>query len=382
MQQSYFLDNDERLFGDSLGKLFAENWSDAERRKHAAADPGYSAAIWKRLAELGALGAFLPESVGGTGGTGLSLTVVMEALGKACFPSPYLWTIAAAAPLLAAAAKRGESLLSAIAEGNAVVTVALVEPRSRYDLNHVETRAERKGKGYVLNGQKSGVPFAAGASWVLVPARVSGGVRDRQGIGLFLVDPAARGVALQSFVTADNGRAADMTLSSVEVAAGDVAGEPGNAIDLIERAADLAILAQCAEAVGHMRTLLDATVAYSKTRQQFGVTLSTFQALQHRMVDMFAATETAASRVQAALARVAGPDGPIDPKDTVMTKLAVDKSARLVGQEAVQLHGGMGMTDELNVGHHFKRLTMMSLTFADHGKLIERYRAFEEGKNQ
>jgi alkylation response protein AidB-like acyl-CoA dehydrogenase len=380
MQQGYFLGEDERSFGDSLGKLFADNWSDAQRRKHAANDPGYSPILWKQLAELGALGAFLPESAGGSGGSGLSLMVVMEALGKACFPSPYLWTIAAAGPLLLAAGKQG--LLGAIAAGQAFVTVALVEPRSRYDLNHVETSAERKGAGYVLNGRKSVVPFAAGAGRILVPARLGGGARDRQGIGLFLVDPAASGVTLQSFATSDNGRAADMILSSVAVASDDVVGEPGQALVLIERAVDLAILAQCAEAVGHMRTLLDATVSYAKTRQQFGVTLSSFQALQHRMVDMFAATETASARVQAALARVTGPDDPVDPRDAVLTKIAVDKSARLVGQEAVQLHGGMGMTDDLNVGHHFKRLTMMSLTFADQGKLMERYRAFEEGRNQ
>jgi alkylation response protein AidB-like acyl-CoA dehydrogenase len=137
---------------------------------------------------------------------------------------------------------------------------------------------------------------------------------------------------------------------------------------------DLAILAQAAEAVGSMRKLLDSTVAYAKTRAQFGVTIGSFQALQHRMVDMFAATEMAASHVQAALARIGALDAAVDPRDAVMVKLQVDKAARLVGQEAVQIHGGMGMTDDLDVGHHFKRLTMMALTFADQGKLNERYR--------
>jgi alkylation response protein AidB-like acyl-CoA dehydrogenase len=184
---------------------------------------------------------------------------------------------------------------------------------------------------------------------------------------------------LTSFTTVDSGRAADLTLASVEVGAEACVGEPGKAYPHLERAADIATLALCAEAVGHMRTLLDQTVAYTKTRQQFGAALSTFQALQHRMVDMFAATETAASRVQAALARIAGPDSTVDPRDVVLTRMAVDKSARLVGQEAVQLHGGMGMTDDLIVGHHFKRLTMMSLTLADQSKLMDRYRTLEEG---
>lgn len=381
MQQSFFIGDDERLFRDSLGKFFAEGWSDGERRKHAAAEPGYSRQLWRRLAELGALGAFLPESAGGSGGNGLSLLVAMETFGKACFPSPYLTTMATAAPLLVVAGKQGTQLLRDIAAGNAVVPVALVEPHSRYDLNHVETRAAKQGHGFVLSGKKSCVPFAAGATRILIPARVAGETRERNGIGLFLIDPAADGVALTSYATADGGWAADIALTSVKADAGDVIGEPGEAYALIEHAVDLAILAQCAEAVGHMRALLDATVAYTKVRQQFGVALRTFQALQHRMVDMFAATETAASRVQAALARVAGPGSAVDPREAVLTKLAVDKSARLVGQEAVQLHGGMGMTDDLIVGHHFKRLTMMSLTLADHGKLLDRYREIEEGRH-
>ncbi len=380
MPQTYFLGDDERLFRDSLTKLMAESWPDSERRKHAANDPGYSKAAWRSLASQGALGAFLPESAGGSGGNGLTLMVAMEAFGKTCFSSPYLWTVAAASPLLAAAGKPGAALLEGIAQGSSVVTVAFGEPRSRYDLSHVETRAERKGKGYVLTGRKSGVPFAAGASMLIVPARVSGEARDRAGIALFLIEPDAKGVTLATYQTADGNRAADVALAGVEASADRVIGEPGAGYAPLERAADLAILAQAAEAVGHMRALLDATVAYSKTRQQFGATLGSFQALQHRMVDMFAATETAASRVQSALARVAGPGSPINARDTVLTKLAVDKSARLVGQEAVQLHGGMGMTDDLVVGHHFKRLTMMSLTLADQGKLMERYEDLEEGR--
>jgi hypothetical protein len=377
MEQDYFLGDDQRLFRDSLAKLFMDGWSDAERRKHAASDPGYSGAIWKKLAEAGALGAFLPESAGGTGGNGLSLMVAMEACGKACFPSPYPWTIAAAAPLLMAAGKAGHDLLGRIAAGAGIVTVAFVEPRSRYDLNHVETRADKRGQSYLLSGKKSGVPYAAGADRIVVPARISGNTRDPDGIGLFLVDPTGKGVTLSSFGTVDDGRAADLELASAEARA--VIGEPGKGHALLQRAADLAMLALSAEAVGHMRALLDMTVAYTKTRQQFGVAISTFQALQHRMVDMFAATELAASRVQAALARIAGPDSPVDPRDAVLTRMAVDKSARLVGQDAVQLHGGMGMTDDLIVGHHFKRLTVISLTLADPGKLMDRYRLIEEG---
>ena len=376
MTQTYFLGDDERLFKDSLTKLLAD-WSDAERRKAAASEPGYSKAVWKKLADAGALGAFLPEAAGGIGGNGLSLMVAMEAFGKACFPSPYPWTVAAAAPLLSSGGDAGNALLGQIASGDAVATVAFHEPKSRYDLNHVETRAEKKGSGYVLTGKKTAVPYGGGADCVLVPARVSGDTRDQNGIALFMVDPKAKGVKVASYATVDSARAADIELSGVEVAG--VLGTPGKAHADLQRAADMASLALCAEAVGHMRALLDMTVAYTKTRQQFGVALSTFQALQHRMVDMFAATETAASHVQAALAHIASPSSPVDGRTALLTRIAIDKSARLVGQDAVQIHGGMGMTDDLIVGHHFKRLTLLQLTLADAGKLMERYRILEEG---
>lgn len=376
MSGMYFLGDDERLFKDSLTKLLAD-WSDAERRKAAASDPGYSKAVWKKLADAGALGAFLPESAGGIGGNGLSLMVAMEAFGKACFPSPYAWTVAGAGALLSSGGEAGNALLGEISSGEAVATVAFHEPKSRYDLNHVETRAEKKGAGYVLTGKKTAVPYGGGADCVLVPARVSGDVRDANGIGLFMVDPKAKGVTVSSFATVDSARAADIELAGV--AAAGVIGTPGKAHADLQRAADLTALALCAEAVGHMRALLDMTVAYTKTRQQFGVAISTFQALQHRMVDMFAATEQAASHVQAALAHIASPSSAVDERAAVLTRVATDKSARLVGQDAVQIHGGMGMTDDLIVGHHFKRLTLLQLTLADAGKLMERYRVLEEG---
>jgi alkylation response protein AidB-like acyl-CoA dehydrogenase len=376
-QQTFFLSEDQRIFRESLGRWLEEHWSLAERRKLAGSDPGFSRAVWKGLAEIGALGAFLPEEAGGAGGGGLALMIAMEAFGRALFAGPALWTMALAAALLAAAGKNGQGMLARIAAGEAVFSVGLTEARSRYDLNHVETRAEKQGKGYRLTGTKRGLPYGAGAGWIIVPARTAGDSRDRNGITLFLVEAGRKGMALRSYATADGGRAADLELRGVEASAEDVLGDPDRGLAALERAVDLAILGQAAEAVGSMRKLQEATVAYAKTRQQFGATLGSFQALQHRMVDMFAAAETAASRVQAALAGVAGPGSPIDPRTAVLTKLHVDKAARLVGQEAVQIHGGMGMTDDLDVGHHFKRLTMMALTFADQGKLEERYRALQ-----
>jgi alkylation response protein AidB-like acyl-CoA dehydrogenase len=376
-QPNFFLGEDQRIFRESLARWLAEHWSLLERRRLAATDPGYSREAWAGLAEMGVLGAFLPERAGGAGGGGPELMIAMEGFGRALFASPYLWTVALAAPLLAAAGTAGEELLGRIATGKAIASVALTEAQSRYDLHHVETQARWAGAGYALSGAKQGVPYGAAADFLVVPARTSGDLRDRDGISLFLVPAGAKGLTLTSFATADGLRAADLTLRDVEVGAEALLGSPGLGLEPLQCAVDLATLAQAAEAVGAMRSVLDSTVAYAKTREQFGFTLGTFQALQHRMVDMFAATEMAAAHVQAALARISGTEDPVEPRTAVMVKLQVDRAARLVGQEAVQIHGGMGMTDDLDVGHHFKRLTMMALTFADQGKLDERYRTLQ-----
>jgi alkylation response protein AidB-like acyl-CoA dehydrogenase len=373
--RTFFLGEDQRIFRESLTRFLAENWSLAEHRAQAAKDPGFGKQVWAKLGELGALGAFLPESAGGMGGGGLELMIAMEALGRALFASPYLWSIALAGPLLAANG-RGRPILSGIAEGTIVATVALTEPRGRYDLNHVETRARLEGENYVLSGDKRTVAYASAADVIIVPAKLG------DGIALFLLPAKIDGLTVNSYATADGGRAGDLTLRDVTVAGHALLAEPGKGLAQLQRAVDLAMVAQAAEAVGAMRHLLDATVNYAKTREQFGAKISSFQALQHRMVDMFAATELASSHVQAALSRLAGPEGRIDPREAIMVKLQVDRAARLVGQEAIQIHGGMGMTDDLDVGHHVKRLTMMAFTFADEGKLQARYRELQLSRSQ
>src|SRR5579885_161346 len=273
MQRSFFLGEEQRIFRESLTRWLEEHWSLAERRRLAEADPGYSREAWAGLAEIGALGAFLPESAGGIGGGGLALMVAMEAFGRALFASPYLWTVALAAPLLAASGGRGAALLGKIAEGSAVVSAALTEPRARYDLHHVETRAERSGGRYRISGEKRFVPYGAAAGWIVIPARSAGGPRDREGISLFLIDTGRRGIAMRSYATADGGRAADVSLDGVEADHDDVLGEAGRGFQLLARAVDLAILAQAAEAVGAMRRLQESTLAYAKTREQFGSAL-------------------------------------------------------------------------------------------------------------
>src|SRR5262245_14717584 len=213
-QQSFFLGEDQRIFRESLARWLEEHWSLRERLKLAGEDPGFSREAWKGLAEIGAVGAFLPESVGGAGGGGLELMVAMEALGRALFASPFLWTVALASPLLAAAGKGGEELLGRVAAGEAIVTVALTEPRGRYDLHHVETRGLRQGKGYRISGTKPGVPYGAAADWIIVPARTAGETRAGDGITLFLLEAGRKGLALRSHATPDGGRAADLDLSA------------------------------------------------------------------------------------------------------------------------------------------------------------------------
>jgi alkylation response protein AidB-like acyl-CoA dehydrogenase len=373
--RTFFLGEDQRIFRESLTRFLAENWSLAEHRAQAAKDPGFGKQVWARLGEFGALGAFLPESAGGMGGGGLELMIAMEALGRALFTSPYLWSIALAGPLLAANG-RGQPILPGIAEGKIVATVALTEPRGRYDLDNVETRARLEGENYVLSGDKRSVAYAGAADVIIVPAKLG------DGIALFLLPAQISGLTINSYATADGGRAGDLTLRDVTIAGHALLAEPGKGLAQLERAVDLAMVAQAAEAVGAMRHLLDATVNYAKTREQFGAKISSFQALQHRMVDMFAATELASSHVQAALSRLAGPEGGIDPREAIMVKLQVDRAARLVGQEAIQIHGGMGMTDDLDVGHYVRRLTMMAFTFADEGKLQARYRELQLSRSQ
>ena len=374
MQPGFFLNSDQQLFKESLARTLKDGWTLSERRKLSRSEPGYSTKLWKALAALGAQGAFLPEAAGGAGGNGLDLMVVMEAIGKHLVSGPYAESIALGGALLAKDTKR----LAAVAGGESIVIAALTERGSRFDLNHVETRAEKSGSGYKLSGAKLLAPYGGAADWILVPARTAGDTRSTEGITLFLLSRSEKGMTLKSQITSDGRRAASLALEGAVVAADSVVGEPGRGLVPLQRAVDVATLALCAEAVGCMQHLLDATLAYSKVREQFGAKIGSFQALQHRMVDMFTSLETARSNVQAALAKVSGPEDTPDPLDVVLTKLHTDRAARHVGQEAVQLHGGMGMTDDLDVGHYFKRLTMMQQTYADEAQLMERYRALQE----
>lgn len=352
---------------DSLKAYLAAHNSFEARTAASRTEPGWRETLWRGLADtLGILGATLPESGGGLGGGAIDAMVIMEELGSSLVVEPYLETALIAGGLLAAAGGRDVEL-RAIAAGDARYAFAWAEPQGRYRYRHVVTRAEREGDGWRLNGYKSVVTAAPWANQLLVTARTCGADTDEHGISLFLIDPAAAGVTLKSYPTIDGRRAADIVFDDVRLDTGALVGTADDALPLIEWIGDVAIAAMGAEAIGVMRKLLQDTIEYTKQRRQFGQTISNFQVLQHRMVDMFMQLELATSAVYLATLNLDG-DPAVRARAASAAKVSVGNACRFIGQSAVQLHGGMGMTDELAIGHYFKRTVVIEGEFgtADH----------------
>jgi alkylation response protein AidB-like acyl-CoA dehydrogenase len=373
--RNFFLAENQLLFRDSLARLIHAAWTQDKRRKVIESDLGYCPELWRKLADIGALSAFLPEAAGGMGGTGHDLMVIMEAIGRAGLPSPFLETAVIAASLLG---DEGEglatNLLVKIGSGEAIVAVALHEPQARYALSDVRTRAERSDRGFILTGEKHAVAFAQAADRIIVPARTSGEDAGESGITLFLVDHRDPGVHLELVASFDGIKTATLRLAAAELLPERMIGEVDHGFARLRRAVDLAILAQAAEAIGAMNYLLGSTLDYVKVRYQFGAAIGSNQAVQHRLVDMYTAVEMASALVQSTFAGITAPDDDIDPAGLAKLKLMTDRAARLVAQEAVQLHGGMGVSAETPVSHYFKRLTAISQSFADQFELHAIYR--------
>jgi alkylation response protein AidB-like acyl-CoA dehydrogenase len=367
--------SEQQQLRDSVERWVTQSYPFEARRKLIASELGFSRDNWRQFAELGWLGAALPEEFGGIGGSAIETLIVMEAFGRGLVVEPYLPTIVLGAGLVAAAgsAAQKEALLGGVAEGKTLLAFAYAEPTSRYEPFNVQTRAAKTGSGYTLSGHKCVVLNGGEADRLIVSARDAGSVRDSGGISLFLVDPKARGVRLKSYATVDGGRAAELWLDDVAVAASDAIGPVGGALPLIEHALDRGIAALAAEATGAMAVLHETTLDYLKTRKQFGVALSTFQALQHRMVDMFIHCEETRSMALKAALEIDNPDPAARARALSAVKVQIGKAGRSAGQEAVQLHGGMGMTDEYKVGHYFKRLSMIDTLFGDVDYHLERF---------
>jgi len=365
---------EQLLLQDSVARFLRDNYAFDTFRRVSRREPGWRPEIWKQFAELGLLGASLPEDAGGLGGGPIETLIVMEEFGKALVVEPYVPTVVIGGGLLREAGSAGQkqAWLPKIAAGEAVMAFAFAEPQGRYNLADLTTTAKKQAGGYILNGHKAVVLGGPWADVLIVTARRGGAQREANGVSVFLVDKKTKGISARDYPTVDGQHASDIGFENVEVPAAALIGAEGETLALVERAVDSAIAAHCAEAVGCMKVLLDATVEYAKTRKQFGVPIGKFQVLQHRMVDMFMQYEQSVSIALMATLKLGEPD-PERKKAVSAAKAHVGRAGRFVGQQAIQIHGGMGMTDELNVGHYFKRLTMLDTLYGNADHHLKRY---------
>jgi alkylation response protein AidB-like acyl-CoA dehydrogenase len=360
----FALTDEQQQLRDTLARFVQKDYAFEKRKAILKSKDGYSREAWQQLAEMGLTALGLPEEHGGLAGNAVDTMVVMEVFGRGLVVEPYLATVVLGAGLVAQAGSEAQkkTILPAVAEGKLLLAFAHDEPGVRYELTRVATSAKKQGDGYALNGAKTVVLHGAQAGKLIVSARTGGGERDPSGISLFLVDAQPPGVALRDYPTHDGQRAAELTLKG---ARGELLGKEGQGAALVEWAVARGIAALCAEAVGNMAALVELTLSYIKTRKQFGVPIGSFQALQHRMADMLMYTEQARSMMLLAAGKADSTDAADRDRCIAAAKAFIGQAGRYVGQQAVQLHGGIGVTDEANVSHYFKRLTLINATFGD-----------------
>jgi pimeloyl-CoA dehydrogenase small subunit len=362
------LTDEQRMLSDSIRRLVSDAYDDFEKRKAYRAEPrGYADSNWQKFAEMGLLGLPFSEEDGGFGGGPVETMLVCEQFGRGLVVEPYLATVVLGGGLLKRAGNAAQraALIPAIAEGTLTLAFAHQERQARHDLHDVATTATRSADGYVLNGAKGVVLHGDSADRLIVSARTAGTRRDRDGISLFLLDPASPGVTRRGYATQDGLRAAEVVLENVAVPADALLGPEGAALPLIEQVVDEAQAAICAEALGAMEVLRDLTVDYLKQRTQFGQAIGNFQALQHRAADMLVATEQSRSMAMYAAMMVQEADPAARRTALSAAKALVAKNADLLGKDAIQLHGGIAVTEEYKAGHYFKRLTMLAGLFGD-----------------
>lgn len=371
----FSLTPEQQLLSDTVQRFLSKEYGFEARGRILRSPEGWSRGIWGKFAEMGLLALQVPEAHGGMGPAPVETLLALVAMGKALVLEPYLASAVIGASLLRALGSPDQqgALLPALASGEKIVVPAHGEEGARYDLERVVTSATRSGSGWILRGRKAVVLHAAAADLLLVTARTSGEATDRAGLSLFLVPRATRGLSLVEYPVLGGERAADVVLADVALPAAAILGAPGQAFDALAAAFDLGVAGLCAEASGALQATLDATLDYTKTRKQFGVPLAKFQALQHRMADMLIHVEQARSMAYLA-ALHAGDADPRERRRAVSAaKVVVGNACRFVGQQAVQLHGGMGVSDETAVSHYFRRLTAVELTFGDTEHHLERF---------
>lgn len=371
----FSLSDNQQLLKESVERFIERDYDFDHRQAASRSDDGFNRDTWATFAELGWLGATLPEAYGGTEGGGVETMVLMEALGRGLVVEPVLPSVILGGGIVRHAGNEDQkqALLPAMAEGGKLLAFGYAEPQSRYDLHDVALAAARDGDGYVLNGQKSVVLNGDTADTLIVSARTAGERRDTDGISLFVVAVGADGLEVRGYPTVDGQRAAELSFDNVRLGDDALLGDEGAALGTIERVIDEAAAAVCAEALGIMAVLNDTTLEYLKTREQFGKKLGEFQALQHRMVDMFVAREESIGLVNVASMRIDDDDEHERKRCVSAAKVQIGRAGRLVGQEAVQLHGGIAMTDEYKVGHYFKRISMIGRLFGDLDHHLDRF---------
>jgi len=368
---------EQLLLRDSLDRFLQKNYSFEQRRAIVQSREGMSATAWEGFASMGLHGIAIPEEFGGFGGNGVDVMLVMEAFGRALVVEPYLSSTIMAGNTIALGGSDAQRtiLLPRIADGSMKFAFGHGEPGTRYEANRVTTSARRENGMWVIDGAKSVMMHAGLADLLIISARTSGEADSPDGISLFFVNPAETGVMGREYPTYDGMRAAEVTFDKVTISPESIIGVLDGGLALLEAVTDRAIAAVCAEAVGCMDALKDATLEYLKTRQQFGVPIGKFQALQHRLVDMLIQIEQSRSMAMLAAVKADAADASERRRCIAAAKELIGRAGRFVGQQAIQLHGGMGMTDELPVGHYVKRLAAIETLFGDGDLQLDRFAA-------
>ena len=369
----FSFNEEQTLLRNTIQSFIQDNYDFDKRTEIVKSEEGMKIENWKLFSDLGLLGIPFSGDDGGLGFGPVELMIVAEEFGKGLVVEPYIQTIVTCGGFLKRASeKQRHTYIPKIISGEDIWAFAYAEPQGRYNLNDLTTKASKEGDNYILNGYKCVVSAAPWSKKLIVSARTSGDQRDEEGISLFILDKDSSGISLRDYPTVDGSRASEITLEDVKVSSDNLIGEEGKASKLIEQVVDESIAAVCAEAIGAMGVLNEATVEYCKTRKQFGQPIGKFQVLQHRMVDMFMQYEQSVSMTYMVNLKL-HEEYSERRKAASGAKVQICKAAKFIGQSAIQLHGGMGMTDELNVGHYFKRLSMIESLFGNIDHHLKKY---------
>jgi alkylation response protein AidB-like acyl-CoA dehydrogenase len=371
---------EQSMVRDTVASFLQDKYDFETRRKIVASESGWRADYWKAFAEeLGILGASFSEDLGGLGGGAIDNMIIMEEFGKALVIEPYLGTVVIGGGFMKHSGYAGAaSVIEGIVGGTTTIAFAYAEPQGRYTWQDLKTTAKKEGSGYVLNGHKAVVVGAPFATHLVVTARTGGAQRDAGGVSVFLVDKTLPGIVTRDYPTVDGGRASEVYFENVSIPADALIGEEGAGLPLVNKVLDEATAAVGAEAVGVLRKLHEGTLDYAKQRKQFGTAISNFQVLQHRMVDMFIEVEQAVSMTYMATIKLDESDAE-RAKAVSAAKVRIGRACKFVGQNAIQIHGGMGMTDELAIGHYFKRASIIEGLFGSVDHHLKRYESLSFG---